>query len=153
MNSNPTALSNETIFTLNNRRMHVSKSEAYIHPTYKQRLQKEVGSDHCHPRRSDCRILCRSLHFQEWYHFIHHEPTFHLWVKNQRHISFFSSIFFYLDYNFEQFLFCFNNICFFSTLLFYDRQFWRQKRTNSAWGKKEIQFFWKGKVEIFLWPE
>ena len=85
----------------------------------------------------------RIVQSQELCKFIHHEPTFHLRVKNQRLISFFSLHSSQFDQNFEQFLFCFNNTCFLVLLSPTIDGFWKQKTTNSAWGKKEIQFLWR----------
>ena len=60
---------------------------------YKQREQKEVGTNHCPVKgqlSSDRWSLCKSLQKLKLTFLIHHNPTFHLRVKNQRIISFFS---------------------------------------------------------------
>ena len=71
-------------------------------------------------------------------------------LKSKEIFLFFPSIFVTLDSKFERFLFCFNNIRFFSLFSSLIGGFWKQRRTNFAWGKKEIQFFWKGKLRFFF---
>ena len=93
-----------------------------------------------------CARLCTVW---EQHLFIHHKPTFHLRVKNQRHISFFSLNFLRWDYNFEQFLFCFNNICF-SVLLSSMIDGFESIRERTPHGGKRNSIFLEGKAEIFL---
>ena len=49
--------------------------------------------------------------------------------------------FFTLGLQFWEVSFLFQQYLFFSTPPFYDRRFWKHKRTNSAWGKKKFNFF------------
>ena len=90
--------------------------------------------------------------------FIHHEPIFHLRVKSQRYISFFSQIFyvrlkfwavsfFFQQYLFEPPKFTMNlelKLFLYSYLPI--DSFWKQKRT----GEKLTSIFWEGKIETFL---
>ena len=122
----------------------------HIRPASKAN-KKKVGSNHCPPKRAaltvdPCASLCKSK--KSIFKFIMSQ-LFICGLKTKDIFLFFSLNFFLLDYNFEQFLFCFNNICFLVLLSSMIVGF-GSKRQRTLHGEKRNSIFLEGKVETFL---
>ena len=101
--------------------------------------------------RGDGRSLYRSLQYQEYHLFIHHEPTFHLRVKNQRYISFFPSIFFFTQTTILSNFFFVSTISVFLVLFSSMIESFEGKRERTLHGgKKKFNFFGREKLRFFF---
>ena len=114
--------------------------------------KKKFGTNHCPRRRkavTDRQFLWKSLQSQELCNFIHHEPTFHLRVKNQRLISFFPSILHISTKILSNFFFV-STIPAFQYFSLLRQTVFESKRELTLHERKKKFHFCEGKIEIFL---